>query len=494
MGVARVNTHEKDVFERIFHPERIAIVGVSSNGAGFGGWMMGSLLEMGYAGTIYPVNPRGGMVRDMKIYPRIEDIPEDIDFVIIAVPAEQVPETLDAALRKGAAGAEILSAGFRETGTDGGMALEKAVVERAKQGIRVIGPNCFGVYCPGSGLTLMPGPDLSRESGPVAFLSQSGGMSIDFAHMGRWMGVRFSKVISFGNGADLRETELLRYLGGDPETGVVAMYVEGVQEGRLFFDVLREVGEKKPVVIYKGGLSDAGNRAVLSHTASLGGSGVIWKSLMRQCNVVPVADLMEMAETTLALSRLPGRVYRGITVAGGGGALGVGACDAAESFGLELPRLEQALSDRILSVLPKPGSSALNPIDVGNPYVDPGTLKKALLMAAEDDRVDIQVLIQLLYHFEHFAKDIEGVSVKDVVPIQALADAMKDVVEETGKPVVLVLPNNVRDVSKMEVEEMIRAVRDAFLERNIPVFDDLTGALRAIGHVSRYYETKQRRR
>nr|HOO47703.1 CoA-binding protein [Deltaproteobacteria bacterium] len=309
-----------DVFERIFHPKNIAIIGVSSKGSMFGSGIFNSLSAIGFEGGIYPVNPKGGEFNGRRLYENIGEIPAEIDFAIIAVPAERVPAALEECRTAGVAGVEILSAGFSETDTQRGRELEEEIRRIAARGIRVVGPNCFGIYCPASGLTLLPGPDLSRQSGHVAFLSQSGGMSIDFAHIGKWMGVRFSKVISFGNGADLRETELLEYLGDDPETKVIGMYIEGVKDGRGFFEVLKSVAAKKPVIINKGGLSQAGSRAVASHTASMGGSKVIWESLLRQAGAVQVDDLWEMAHTCLVFSHLPERVCRGITIAGGGGA------------------------------------------------------------------------------------------------------------------------------------------------------------------------------
>ena len=224
-------TRTDDVFDRIFHPGNIAIIGVSPKGAGFGSGIMSALNSIGFAGGIYPVNPNGGRINGKELYRSLDEIPVQVDFAIIAVPAEHVPQTLEKCRTMGIAGAEILSAGFSESGTTRGEALEDEIRTIAAKGIRVIGPNCFGIYCPASGLTLLPGPDLSRESGHVAFISQSGGMSIDFAHIGKWMGVKFSKVISFGNGADLRETELLEYLGHDQETKVIAMYMEGVKDG-----------------------------------------------------------------------------------------------------------------------------------------------------------------------------------------------------------------------------------------------------------------------
>ena len=479
-----------DCFDRIFHPEHLAIVGVSATGFGFGGGILMSLRQIGFEGTIYPVNSRGGEIAGMKIYKSVDEIPARIDFAVIAVPAEAVPDALDACRGKGAAGAEVLSAGFSEMGTAEGIALEDGIREAAGRGIRVVGPNCFGIYCPRSGLTLLPGPDLSRESGSVAFLAQSGGMAIDFSHIGKWMGVRFSKVVSFGNGADLREVELIDYFGDDPETRVISTYTEGVEDGPAFVEVLKRVTRKKPVIVYKGGLSEAGGRAVASHTASMGGSRVIWEMLLRQCNAVQVKSLWELAQTSLAFSMLPERIYRGITVAGGGGALGIAACDAAETFDIKIPQLEPAITQAIMEILPKPGSSAKNPIDVANPHVPPHILKDVLLTAAKDEKVDLQILIQLFYHYKSMAF-FSGQTLTDVTPFRDLADAVGEVVDVTGKPVILVAPNIKQGSESLDIEEMLREARSAFLEKGIPVFDDLEDALRAVDHVSRYCARKE---
>jgi acyl-CoA synthetase (NDP forming) len=485
--------NEIPVFERIFHPRNIAIIGVSAKGSMFGSGILSALEAIGFEGGIYPVNPKGGYFNGRKIYTSLDEIPDVIDFAIIAVPADYVPAALEDCRKRNVAGAEILSAGFSETDTDKGKDLEEKVKEISKKGIRVVGPNCFGIYCPKSGLTLLPGPDLSRESGPVAFVSQSGGMSIDFAHIGKWMGVRFSKVISFGNGADLRDAELLQYLGDDPETKVISMYIEGVRRGREFFEVLRDVAARKPVIINKGGLSQAGSRAVASHTASMGGSKKIWESVLRQAGAIQVNDLWEMAYTCLAFSLLPPKVYQGITVAGGGGALGVSGCDIAEQFGLDLPIFKSDIRDAIMSVLPRPGSSANNPIDAANPFVGPQVYKDVLLNSARDERVDAQVLIQLLHHYKSLSLSFGIESVKDVTPYSELADVVSGVVQDTDKPVMLVLPNFKQGKNSMDIEDMIRDTRHVFLERGIPVFDDLSNALKALSHVSKYNSRKSMR-
>jgi len=473
-------------FERIFHPRRVAVAGVSAEGFGFGRGIFLSLLAMNFDGELLPVNPRGGEIRGRKIYRCVEEIPGDIDFAVISVGAAHVPETLEGCRKKGAAGAEIISSGFRELGTAEGIALENDVIAIARRGIRVIGPNCFGIYCPKSGLTMLPGPDLSRQSGPVAFISQSGGMAIDFAFMGPWLGVRFSKMVSFGNGADLRETELLDYFRTDPETAIIALYVEGVADGGEFLRALKAAAAIKPVIVYKGGLSEAGQRAVTSHTASLGGSRIIWEAALRQAGAIQVHSLEEMAQACLAFSLLPRRPYRGITVAGGGGALGVAACDMAEAYGLSLPHLEGDIYASVLACLPKPGSSAANPIDIANPYVPPKMIKEALLHAARDPRVDLQIQAPLLYHFKALSAMMGGASFPAITPYEELAAVAREVAEASGKPVAVVLPNPRRRIDDMDVEEVLRKARQSFLARGVPVFDGLAEAMRAIRHVAAF--------
>ncbi|HDQ03135.1 MAG TPA: hypothetical protein ENN23_00960 [Deltaproteobacteria bacterium] len=480
-------------FERIFHPQRLAIVGVSTDGGarGFGIGMLVGLQAMKFEGEIFPVNPKGGNYAGLNFYKKIEDIPGQIDFAIIAVAAKDVPQALEACRKKGAAGAEILSAGFSELGTEEGKLLENKIREVAAKGIRVVGPNCFGIYCPRSGLTLLPGPDLSRQSGPVAFLSQSGGMAIDLAHKGKWMGLNFSKVISFGNGADLREVDLLNYLADDAETGIVGMYMEGIKDGDAFFQAIKKTTEKKPVVVCKGGLSAAGQRMVVSHTASMGGSRLIWQSVLRQVNAIQVQDLEELAEACLAFCFLPQKVFQRLSIVGGGGALGVTACDAAENFGMEVPPLAKNIRESVENLLPKPGSSGTNPIDVANPFVEPKILKEVLRTAAADEQIDLQIIVSLLYHYKTMARML-GKPIAQVAPYRELAELLGGVAKDSGKPIVVVLANSKRGVDDLDIVEMLALARREFLERGLPVFDDLHEAIRAINHVNTYYEKRQK--
>jgi len=474
-------------FERIFHPKRLAIVGVSADGGyGFGSGILSACRAMGFEGEIFPVNPKGGTIDGLPISRSIDEIPGGLDFAVITVPASAVPGALEACRRKGAAGAEVVTAGFSELGTAEGRALEERVRAIASEDFRILGPNCFGIYCPSSGVTLLPGPDLSRESGPVAFLAQSGGMAIDFANAGNWLGLRFSKVVSYGNGVDLREDELLRYLADDEETGVIAAYLEGVGDGGAFFEALETAAARKPVVVLKGGTSEAGRRAAIGHTASMGGSRQIWSGVLRQAHAVEVGDIDELARVCLAFSYLPARRFTAVSCVGGGGALAVAAGDAAEQHGIEIPALAGELRSRIEAILPRPGSSAANPIDVANPFVPPETLAAVLRLAAEDERIELQVLVSLLYHYKSQALTL-GVRVTEIAPFEELASAVAGVVRDTGKPVVVVLPNQKRGRDDLDVVEMLADARRAFLERGLPVFDGIGEALGAISRVNQYH-------
>jgi acyl-CoA synthetase (NDP forming) len=311
-------------------------------------------------------------------------------------------------------------------------------------------------------------------------------MAIDFAHTGKWMGIRFSKVVSFGNGADLRDTDLLRYLACDPETRVISMYIEGIKDGDAFFREIKSAAQKKPVIVYKGGLSPAGQRAVASHTASMGGSRIIWQSILKQVHAIQVHDTEEMAQTSLAFSLLPQKTFKGISIVGGGGAIGVTACDTAETYGIAIPQLSAELQARIGDLLPKPGSSAINPIDVANPFVQPQVLKEVLRLAAADNRIDLQIIVSLLFHYKTIARML-GIPVAEVTPYRELAQAVRAVVDESGKPIIAVFPNVKRGMDDLDVTEMIALARREFLDCGLPVFDELHDAIRAIAHINAYY-------
>ena len=201
--------HNLDELEPLFYPRSLAVVGASTNETKFGGRFLQALIDFGYQGPIYPVNPKGSEIVGLKMYPNVREIPQPVDLADIMVPAHLVPQVLEDCLAKGIRAAQIFTSGFAETGEEQGRLLEKELGALAKRGIRIIGPNCFGVYCPEGGHTLLPGGDFPRDSGPVAFITQSGGHAVEFARLARGTGIRFSKVVSYGNACDVNESDLL---------------------------------------------------------------------------------------------------------------------------------------------------------------------------------------------------------------------------------------------------------------------------------------------
>jgi len=260
-----------------------------------------------------------------------------------------------------------------------------------------------------------------------------------------------------------------------------------VEDGERFFRLAKEAAKRKPVIIYKGGLSEMGKRAVASHTASMGGQKEIWEALIKQVGAVQVHDFDELCNTILAFTLLPPRCYRGMTALGGGGALGVAACDEAETHGLFFPKLSGPIYETIAQDLPKPGSSGDNPIDVANPFVSPHVLGKIMREAAKDNRVDIQVPIILFYHFKQLVTRLGFPSLRDCIPLEQYVTDFAEAKEKTGKPVVLVLPNHRQEVTDLDLEEALRHARREFLARGIPVYNTLTEAMRAIHNVASYY-------
>ncbi len=347
----------------LFQPQSVAVVGASSTVApGSGGGYLASLLQAGFRGDVYPVNPRHAEVQGLRCYASVRDIPGPVDHVISCIPAAAVAGLIEDCGAKGVRTLHLFTAGFSETGVPALADLETRLVERAKAlGVRVIGPNCMGLYVPAVGLSFMP--TFPKEPGKVAFISQSGAVASGFVSSLAALGLRCSKVISYGNGADLREADLFDYIAEDPETEVVAAYLEGVRDGRPFVEALKKASARKRVAIVKGGRTESGGRATRSHTASLAGSPRLFDALCRQAGAVRVDDMEELLDIVVVFSSvrtMPGR--RAAVIIGGGGR-SVMAADEAEGEGLELPLLPADVQDRLHEFVPEVGTSMRNPID-----------------------------------------------------------------------------------------------------------------------------------
>jgi len=472
-----------DEFAPIFYPKSHAVIGASADLRKFGGRMLQVLLTFGYSGRLYPVNPQETEVQGMKTYASVKDIPGPVDFASIAVPARAVPEVVQECLDKGVKAAQVLSAGFREVGEEGAR-LERELADIAARGIRIVGPNCFGVYSPDGGITILPGATLPKESGPVAFISQSGGYAIRVPRRAEGLGIRFSKVVSYGNACDISECDLLEYFHQDPQTKIITGYIEGVKDGPRFFKLLQEVCRTKPVILWKGGLTEGGARAVQSHTASMGGEEQIWGAVFRQTGAVRVTGLEELLDAMLAFLYLEPQTGCRVCPIGGGGGIGVAASDSCERMGLEVPVFPSELQKKLMSIVPAAGASARNPVDVASPGPPPQMLRAVMETVATEADIDIIIVDEIdmtmvVSSGDQAMRPPELSKERAQVPV--------DIKNKFGKPVVMVMPVEATGTAALESEGARRHIRDYYLEQGLPVYLTLERAAKALVNFTGYH-------
>lgn len=363
--------------EQIFKPSSLALIGASRDESKTGTMFLKSTLASNFTGQIYPVNPRASELLGLKCYPNIASIPESIDLAIITLPAQVVSQTIKECVDKEVKFALIHSAGFSESGTEG-KELEAKVVDIARRGgLRIIGPNSMGMSCPQVGLnTVTPWHHLPPQGNGASFVGQSGWVSENFIIISNGRGLRLSKIVNSGNESDLTTLDFLRYFADDPETKVIASYVEGIKDGTAFLQRIKEINIAKPVVINKGGRTPEGARATASHTGSIAGNDSAFDAVLKQSGVVRARGLDELIDFTVALAcpYLPSGNRLGILVESGGGA--VAAADACSISGLDLPKapknIEDVLRSFLTGIIPTTASLS-NPIDlVWPPYGDKG--------------------------------------------------------------------------------------------------------------------------
>jgi acyl-CoA synthetase (NDP forming) len=468
-------------FQPLFYPGSVAVIGASNDAMKFGGQTYAVIKRRRYRGRLYAVNPSVTEVDGDRSYTRVQDIPEQVDMAIVAVAAPHVVQAVADCAEKRVRAVQILTAGFAEGGSAEGVRWEREIAEIAREsGTRIVGPNCFGIYSPESALTVRPGPDFPSEGGPVGLLSQSGGLASFLIRKAMGLGIRFSKMVSYGNACDLNETDYLSYFQADEQTRMVGAYIEGVRDGRRFFEVARRTSLSKPIFIWKGGLSALGGRAVTSHTASLGGSKRIWEGFLRQTGVIPVVGIDEMIDLMIGFLHLPDFRGRRLSVVSGGGAITVEACDEIDPAGLSMPEFSQETQEAIRALLPPTGNSVRNPLDTGPPVFLIPTAKRILEAVAASDRIDA-VIVQ------------HEVLVRSPVFVEELAQVIPSVREVSGKPFIVTMPGVTASSDTMDVEEARRRYREWYLEREIPVFDTLQSAVRTLGKIIRYNEFVARR-
>jgi acetyltransferase len=345
-----------------FAPRSVAVVGASRDPAKVGGSVLANLAAAGYAGRIVPVNARGGTVQGLPAVPSVKDIDGPIDLAVIAVPAGAVMTALEQCDDQGVGGAVVISAGFREIGGEGALRERRLREWLAGRRLRVLGPNCLGWIRPAQRLNLTFAPGMPR-AGHVAFISHSGALAVAILDWSRERHMGFSLFASLGNQADLTETDVLQGVIDDPESRVIVAYLEGVADGRRFFETLRAACAVKPVIVLKAGRSPEGARAVSSHTGALAGSDRAFDAAVRQAGAFRAGTIEELFDLAHALERQPRPRGRRLVVVTNGGGLGIVATDAARQAGLEVAALPDEVRRDLQAVLPATASVA-NPVDL----------------------------------------------------------------------------------------------------------------------------------
>jgi acyl-CoA synthetase (NDP forming) len=470
---------------RLFSPSSVAIVGASLNPFSGGYQFTRFLIDHGFQGKLYPVNPTSSEILGLKVYPRLTEIPESsVDYVISCIPAEGVLSVLEDCGKKNVKLVHLFTARLKETGRDKETKLQGEILEKARRlGIRILGPNCMGIYYPKLGLSF--NHELPRESGPVGGFFQSGGGAGEFVRYAALRGVRFSKVISYGNASDIDEVELLNYFASDDETKVIVSYIEGVKDGRKFARALAQAAKKKPVIILKGGRGKTGAKLALSHTASLAGSINVWQAALKQYGAVMVSNFQELIDQVVAFTFLPPITGRRVIVAGGGGGKSMVSADVWEEEGFELPELSVEFRKKLKEKVPELWDWVRNPIDAslfqGTPVVDINLLE----WLSNEDGFDI--FVANLTQDDPLPNDIW----EKVLAANFLQSVMA--IKKNGKPIVCVIETAEIGLAEMESWKWraIAETRRQIIDQGLAVFPSPEGAAKAIRKLVDYWAWRE---
>jgi acyl-CoA synthetase (NDP forming) len=476
-------SHELDT---MFYPKSVAIVGASSNPLSWGGTsFLKRLLKLGFEGSLYPVNPKDTEIQGLKAYPDVRSLPETPDLVIIAIPALAVPQVLKDCVASGVKNVHIFTSGFAETGLEEGRILDDEITEIIQGGgLRVVGPNCMGLYVPGSKLAYFGSEPLG--SGPVAFLSQSGGHTEMLTEYAQNLGVYFSKAISFGNARGLQAIDFLEYLAQDPATSIITMYLEGIKDGNRFTRLIRSINRTKPVIIWKSGLTESGSRAVASHTGSLAGEERVWDAFFAQTGAVRAGSLEEIVDVAMMFLYLKPAFGKRTLLVGGGGGNSVAMADICNREGLEIPHLAEETRRELNTFISIAGNSARNPLDVWPLQENVELLRRALELAVADPVIDLVILDN--YVRDNEDEDMPPVSQQDAEKMdEFLIDFVRN--NRFSKPVVLSL--NGRANAPQSAALMANQWRH-FARAGVPTYVSPQSAARALSRFVEYHRYQQR--
>lgn len=458
----------------LFNPRSIAVVGASTNVDSAGHDYVRSMREFGFGGPVYPINPKADEVSGYRAYPALEAVPGEVDLVISCIPASGVLDLIGQCRERGVRFLHLFTGRFSETGDAAAAALEREIEARAKAaGVRILGPNGMGVFHPAGGVSFRP--DLPRDRGGVAMISQSGNNAVEVITRGYARGLRFGKVANYGNGMDITPGRLLAYLAEDPETAVIAGYVEGVPDGRGFFDGLVSAAGKKPVVIHKAGRTGAGARSAASHTAALAGSAALWSAALRQAGAMEARSQEQLLDLVVGASLLRGAGGRRVAVVGGGGGRSVQSADACEENGLEVVPLPATVRDQVRAKAPSLADWIGNPVDqsiLAGSGLSSNGLLELMLASPEYDSAIANVDEDWFFG----RPDAEE-------RLRHACNRLAAIVATSEKPVAVVLGPTESAVGWQR--ELVDSVRDELVEKGAAVFASVERAAFALGRLAR---------
>ncbi|HUW19720.1 MAG TPA: acetate--CoA ligase family protein [Sedimentisphaerales bacterium] len=376
--------------ESFFNPKSVAVVGASRQKGKVGHEILTNIIKAGYGGKVFPVNPQADVIEGLKCYPELESIGQAPALVIIVVPAKAVPPVMQQCARVGVRAAIIITAGFKEVGKEG-RELEQQIIRIAKQGgIRIIGPNCLGVIVPANKLNASFGADLPA-TGTIGYLSQSGALLTAILDMANSSGIGFSKLVSFGNKADVNELDIIKAFGSDPDTKVIAGYLESITDGNAFVREAERISHSKPILLMKSGGTAAGAKAASSHTGSLAGSEAAYEAGFERAGIIRCNSIRQQFGLARAFAAQPLPTGVKVAVITNAGGAGIIAADAIEREGLAFANLSPETTEKLAAKLPA-AANLLNPVDVlGDALAD--RYEFALDVVIRDPDVDIVLVL-----------------------------------------------------------------------------------------------------
>ncbi len=468
------------IFEAVFTPRSVAIIGASPHDLATLAQMSTKIID-----RLFLVNPKYTEIRGQKCYSSILDIDAEVDYVIVQVSAAIILNVLQECIQKGVKVAQIYTAGFSETGVPERIEIERAMKEMAPGKIRIIGPNCFGVYCPESGLAIVP--ESPAEEGHVGVVAQSGSVAESFSYFARTKNLRFSKMVSYGNAVDLDAPDFLEYLGDDPKTSVIAFYIEGTRNAARLKTALAKAAGQKPVIAIKGGMTEQGMRAAVSHTASMTGTPEMWRSLFRQTGVLQVESFDEMVNTIMAFNGSPIPQGRAIAMITNSGGFSVIQTDLCLKAGVEVPKFSPETFASLRKLVPLAGTSIGNPLDAWPIYynVGPeGNLADIIKIVSADRNID-----SLVFQFDQFRylRRVLGPAVEAHVDklIDFMTEGFRYTRKELKKPVLAVVSLDPYLEDERDRNNNLK-MKKAFSEKGIPVYPNLDGAIKTIANLYKF--------